>query len=248
MEAYSRLLFSLLIPPLKIVYFYTSCQPNWSLVSDAVFGGQEEVHMAITLINKTRLGTHPKVFQDSIYMEPSVNCAVLPMLSIIFFTPCMVFFVMSCLLRFYIIVARPANAHQETLTKPSQIIGLNLTGILVSFLYVGWILSITLLRRNQAPLTQACEAPDVKTDVAPWTQPIYWVVIVLNAVALTLSITIVYKVKKSTRSSSDSEHIKLVVYTLSHTVGFVFMLITTTLARTVNSTNMTKVSISIYHC
>ena len=250
MEAYSRLLFSLLMPPLKIVYFYTSCQPNWSLVSDAVFGGQEVVHMAITLINKTRLGTQPKVFQDSMYMEPSVNCAVLPMLSIIFFTPCMVFFVMSCLLRFYIIVARPANPHQETLTKPTQIIGLNLMGILVSFLYVGWILSITLLRQNQGPFTQACEAPYVKTDVVPWKKPIYaYSLIVLNTIALTLSITIVFKVKKSTtRSSSDSEHVKLIVYTLSHTVGFVFMLITTTLAKNVNSTNMTKVIINICHC
>ena len=62
--------------------------------------------------------------------------------------------------------------------------------------------------------------------------------LVLNAVALTLSITIVYKVKKST----DSEHVKLVVYTLTHVVGFAFVVITRALAMSANTSNMTKVS------
>ena len=249
MEACCRLLYTLLYS-LKIVFFFTSCQPNWSLVLDVVFGGQDEVHMAITLIDKTKLRTQPKIFQEtSLYMETSINCAVLPILSMIVFAPCMVFFVMSCLLRFYIFVARPVNAHQGNLVKPTQIIGLNFTGILVSFLYVGWILSINLQAQHQSPFTRACEASDVNTNINPWTKHIYaQSLIILNAVALTLSIKIVYKVKKSTTSSSDSEHIKLVVYTLSHTVGFVFMLITATLAKVVNSTLMNKVSISIHHC
>ena len=244
-EACCRLLFTLLCS-LRIVFFFTSCQPNWSLVLDVVFGGQEKVHMAITLIDQTKLETQPKVFQEtSLYMEPSINCAVLPILGLIVFTPCIVFFLMSCLLRFYIFVARPANAHQRTLVKPTQIIGLNLTGILVSFLFVGGILPIML--QNQPPFTQACEAPYVRMTVTPWTKPIVFSLFILNAVALTLYITIVYKVKKST-SSLDSEHIKLVVYTLSHTVGFVLILITITLAKVVNFTHMTKVSISIYRC
>ena len=40
MEACCRLLYTLLYS-LKIVFFFTSCQPNWSLVSDV--GGQEKV-------------------------------------------------------------------------------------------------------------------------------------------------------------------------------------------------------------
>ena len=73
MEACSRLLFTLLVS-LKLVFFYTSCQPNWSLVSDVVFGGQEKVHMVIPLIkNKTTLGTRPTIYQDSMYMEQSIT-------------------------------------------------------------------------------------------------------------------------------------------------------------------------------
>ena len=156
-----------------------------------------------------------------------------------FFTPSMVFFLMSCLFRFYIIVARPANAHQKTLDKPTQIIGLNLTGILVSFLYVGGVLSINFHRKNQTPFTQACEAPDIVMNVAPWTKPIYgYSFLALNAVALTFSFTIVYKVKNSTHSG----HVKLVVYTLSHIFGLAFMVITRTFAKSANTTNMTKVS------
>ena len=229
-------LFFFIVVSVKLVFFYTSCQPNWSLVSDVVFGGQEEVQMVIPLINKTKLGTQPKIFQDSLYMEPSINCTALSILNLIFFTPSMVFFLMSYFLRFYIIVARPANAHQETLAKPAQIIGLNLMGIIVSFLYVGKILSTQLQEQNQAPFTQACEAPDINTKLL---HPIIANdLIVLNAVALTLSITIVYKVKKST----DSEHVKLVVYTLSHVFGFAFVVITLFLAKSANTSNMTRVS------
>ena len=157
MEACSRLLFSFLVS-LRIVFFYTSCQPNWSLVSDV--GGQEKVHMVIPLLNKTTLGTQPTIYKDSMYMEQSINCVALPILTIVFFTPSMVFFLMSCLLRFYIFVARPANAHQESLAKPTQILGLNLTGILVSFLYVGGGVLSKKLHGPNHPFTQACEAPD----------------------------------------------------------------------------------------
>ena len=84
MEACSRLLFSFLVS-LRIVFFYTSCQPNWSLVSDV--GGQEKVHMVIPLLNKTTLGTQPTIiYKDSMYMEQSINCVALPILTIVFFT------------------------------------------------------------------------------------------------------------------------------------------------------------------
>ena len=162
MEAFFRLLSCLIQTPLRIAFIYTSCQPNWSVVLDILFGVQEEVHVVIPQVNETELRTNTKLFLDVIYMKPNSNCSVIPILKITFFTPCLVFFVMSSLLRFYMIVVSPANAHHERLAKPTPIFGFTMIGILVSMLYFGWMLSIKSQGLILLLFVLACEAPDIE--------------------------------------------------------------------------------------
>ena len=256
MEAIFRLLSCSIQNPLRIAFIYTACQPNWSLVLDIVFGVQEEVHVVIPQVNETELRTNSKLFLDVIYMKPNSNCSVIPILKITFFTPCLIFFVLSSLLRFYMIVASPANGQHERLAKPTHIIGFTIMGILVSMLCLGWSLSIKSQGLNLLLFVLACEAPDIEmhqtsrlfgSQRSSFAFSPFYGILVLFTLALILSITVIYKVKQATRVSADSRHFKLAVYTLSHFMGFGCILGTAILAKSLNSTNMTKVSVNFYH-
>ena len=90
LEVISRLLLSLL-ESTKITFFFTSCQPNWSLVSVLVFG-DEEMRLLIPLLTVNDLRTHPRILHDDVYMKPTANCGVIPILTITFVAAAMVFF------------------------------------------------------------------------------------------------------------------------------------------------------------
>ena len=245
-EAISRLLYCVLVEPIKIFFFFTSCQPNWSLISEVVFGMQPDVLITISLLNENDFrGTHPKALLDRIYIRPITNCSVIPRLSFVFVIPCMVFFFLSCIMRCYMIVVRPL--HQETLAKPTQITGFTLMGMFLSLQFTGWILATQIDGQNQSPFTLACEAPNMFMPSMSWRKSMS-ILLVVYLVALILSIMILYKVKKSTRASSDSPLFKLAVYTCVYVMGFAFMVFATILVESINSTNMTRVSLFQSSC
>ena len=246
LEVISRLLFSLL-ESTKIIFFFTSCQPNWSLVSVLVFG-DEEMRLQIPLLTVNDLRTHPRILHDDVYMKPTANCGVIPILTITFVAAAMVFFFLGSILRFYIIVARPANSQQETLAKPSQVIALSLMGLLACLLCIGWRWSI--YKPETTPFTMACEAPDIKAIPISPHAPMPFNGLMLYTITIILSITIVYKVKKSSTASSDSRHTKLAVNSFSHVVSFAIIALLSLESNfsfnPFNSTNMTRVSMNIF--
>ena len=250
-EAISRLLYSALVEPIKIFFYFTSCQPNWSLISEVVFGVQagEPIIIIIPLINENDLREgHPRELLDSIHIMSRINCFVIPKLSFVFFIPCMVFFLMSCTMRFYMIVVRPLVDPQETLSKPTQIRGFTLIGLLISLQLTGWILATQIDGQNQPAFTLACEAPNMKMPSRSWRKSLYiYILLILYLAALTLSILMVYRVKKLTRATPDSRHFKLAVYTCFHVMGFAFMAFATILVKSVNSTNVTRVSLLLVY-
>ena len=132
LEAITRLLYSF-VQMLRVVFYYTSCQPNWSLLLYFAFGVQTQVDvMVIPLLNGIdSRESSSQITLDSIGIEPTINCAMISKLSLLFGILSVVFFVLNCILRFYMIVVRATNAHQEALAKPSQIIGFSITGVLL---------------------------------------------------------------------------------------------------------------------
>ena len=250
-EAISRLLYSALVEPIKIFFYFTSCQPNWSLISEVVFGVQagEPTSIIISLINGNDLReSHPRESLDSIHIMSKINCLVIPKLSFVFFILCMVFFLMSCTMRFYMIVVRPLVDPQETLAKPTQITGFTLIGLLLSLQLTGWILATQIDGQNQPAFTLACEVPNLKIPSRSWTKSQYiYILSILYLAALTLSILMVYKVKKSTGATPDSQHFKLTVYTCFHVMGFALIAFATILVKSINSTNITRVSLILVY-
>ena len=147
-------------------------------------------------------------------------------------------------MRFYMIVVRPLVDPQEILAKPTQIRGFTLIGLLLSLQLTGWILATQIDGQNQPAFTLACEVPNMKMPSRSWRKSLYiYILSIPYLAALTLLILMVYKVKNSTRATPDSPHFKLAVYTSFQVMGFALMAFATILVKSVNSTNITRVSL-----
>ena len=192
LEAITRLLFSL-VQMLRVVFYYMSCQPNWSLLLYFAFGVQTRVDvMVIPLLNwiDSRENSS-QITLDSIGIEPTINCAMISKLSLLFGMPSLVFFVMSCILRFYMIVVRATNAHQEALAKPLQIIGFSITGVFVALLWFGFAFQF------QQPFTLASEVPCMKKPPRSsgfFILQLTWIVTLIGPIILYS--TIIHKINK----------------------------------------------------
>ena len=239
LEAITRLLFSL-VQMLRVVFYYTSCQPNWSLLLYFAFGVQTRVDvMVIPLLNwiDSRENSS-QITLDSIGIEPTINCAMISKLSLLFGMPSLVFFVMSCILRFYMIVVRATNAHQEALAKPLQIIGFSITGVFVALLWFGFAFQF------QQPFTLACEVPCMKKPPRSsgfFILQLTWIVTLIGPIILYS--TVIHKINKSTTAfSSDSQHLKPAISTFCQASGFIFIALSFIMNMSFDSTNMTQVS------
>ena len=238
LEAITRLLYSL-VQLLRVVFYYTSCQPNWSLLLHFAFGVQTRVDvMVIPLSN----GNSSQITLNSIGIEPTINCAMISKLSLLFGIPSLVFFVMNCILRFYMIVVRATHAHQEALAKPPQIIGFSITGVFVATLWLG------IAFQFQQPFTLACEVPCLKRPPRSsgfFTLQLAWIITLIGPTILYS--TIIHKVKKSTTAfSSDSQHLKPAISTFCQASGFIFIALSFIMNLSFDSTNTTQVSSRYY--
>ena len=180
---FSVLQFTLVEIP-KGVFYYTSCQPNWFLLAKHIFG-TNQVGKQVNIITSDNVD-----ILDTVFIQPTFNCDVLGRIALLFNTAVLVFFFMTCALRFYLIVVKQANTHQETLTRPVQIVSFTLLGIIVTMgLFV-------LTLDDQYTFSQACLAPDEEQPLPKLSKKLYYSIVgAVNFLVVILYITITIKVK-----------------------------------------------------
>ena len=154
LEAKLRFLWTL-VEFLKTMFYYTSCQPNWSLVAKLFNVDNVGDHLKIVLPGQSgSFENNTEMVGDMLFIEPTLNCSVISKFSFLFYTAHLFFFFMTAVLRFYIIMVRGAKNNQETLTRPYQRVLFTLLGVITtSWMYL-WRMD------DQGAFTLACLLPN----------------------------------------------------------------------------------------
>ena len=128
---------------------------------------------------------------EKLHFQKSLNCSVLEKGSLVFNTAAKVFFTMTCLLRFYLIVVRQSQPQQEILTSQSQIFTVTVLG----FAITGLLFSLTL--DDQFAFSRSCFAPyEEKIPMGLYGKMYFLIVFLTDILVLVLYIIIVIKVTK----------------------------------------------------
>ena len=181
-----------LVESFKGLFFFTSCQPNWSILAPLFNTDQDGEYLRVSL---------PKTFNSTghilewshfqILIEPTLTCSFLEKITILFNTGCLWFFTMTCLLRFYLIVVKQASPHQELMTRPSQIIVCTILGFALAFFW------FVVALDDQAAFSRACLAPWVERPPIRFSKFVYYIfLIMVNLTDLALLITMVITIRK----------------------------------------------------
>ena len=132
-----------------------------------------------------------EVCYEKLHFEKTLNCSVLEKGSVVFNTAAKVFFTMTCLLRFYLIVVRRSQPQQEILTSQLQIIIVTVLGFAVN----GFMFALTL--DDQLAFSRSCFAPyEEKIPMGLYGKIYFLIVFLTDILVLVLYIIIVIKVTK----------------------------------------------------
>ena len=201
MERMFSLLQCALIESLKAVFYYTTCQPNWSLLASLFNLDQELDHIFISLPNMHQSNSSMYgLLQSGIWILPTLNCNFLEKMSILFNTGCLLFFSMNCFLRFYLIVMNQANANRDCLTHRSEIMTCTAFGLVMT------LLLLLLSMDDQYIFSRDCLALDVKHPPPRLSKIVYNITLaVTNVIDLVLLIVMVITVIKAPAATSTTK-------------------------------------------
>ena len=196
-----------LVESLKAIFYYTSCQPNWSLVVPD-FITKESLIVFFYPRKTTVNSAKSEKGYDSISLFQPWNCGVIGSFSMFFNTGAFVFFTMTCFLRFYLIVIKKGQPQQETRNSRLKSAGFVLLGISVQ------ILLYTMTLSEHFAFSRTCLAPhSAFPPLGKVAQIYYLVVLVIDLVIVfVLYIIIILKVTKSQvgslHSASELQQVK----------------------------------------
>ena len=193
---------------LRSVFYYTSCQPNWTNIFPKVWFNRngDLVHILLT---KDTYYLNRNMLVDSAYMMPSLNCAVLEKPSLLLNTGAIVFFTMTCFLRYYLIVKNLGSLNHDTLTDSSQITKLTILGFLVTC-------ALTALTfDDQYTFSRACLTPNLPQPPARLSKVIYFLILHLNNFGL-LILHIIMIIKITKISSQVQSQVNECLYILDY--------------------------------
>ena len=186
-----------LVESLKVVFYYTSCQPNWSLLA-TVFNIDNSNYVVIPLPNMLNAESK-SLWYDKILIQPTINCTFLEKTTILFNTGCLLFFTMNCVLRFYLIVVKQASPQRECLTSKTEI---------VAFTGIGFILTIlffTVSLDDQFTFSRDCLALNVKHPLPRLSKIVYNSFLIgTNAIDLVLLVLMVITIVRAPALASTS--------------------------------------------
>ena len=176
---------------LRSVFYYTSCQPNWTNIFPRIWSNRNGDLIHIIMLTKDTHNLNRNELVDSAYMMPSLNCAVLEKPSLLLNTGAIVFFTMTCFLRYYLIVKNLGSLNHDTLTDSSQITKLTILGFLVTC-------ALTALTfDDQYTFSRACLTPNLPQPPARLSKVIYFLILHLNNFGLLiLHIIMIIKITK----------------------------------------------------
>lgn len=234
----SFVLCSTFVESFKAIFYYTSCQPNWSLVvpdfivneSVTVFFYPRKTTITgeaksetwqdsnIRISSKWNNNSFPWTKEasktkyvtdyDNISFFQPWNCGVIGGFSSFCNTGALVFFAMTCFLRFYLIVIKKGQPQQETRNSGLKSAGFVLLGISVQ------ILLYTMTLSEHFAFSRTCLAPhSAFPPLGKVAQIYYLVVLVIDLVIVfVLYIIIILKVTKSQvgslHSASELQQVK----------------------------------------
>ena len=188
-ERLSCLLQCTLVEIPKGIFYYTSCQPNWRLFLPILEILQPEVHLNVFLPSKIpeEHGLEP----ENIHMESPITCSILEKSTIFFNSSALVFFSMTCCLRFHVILVKQACPDRGVSTNPSM---------KICFVALGWLICSALFLLSlgdQYAFSRACVAPDEELLPPNLSKKVYYILFASNnLVVAVLYIAIIIRVKK----------------------------------------------------
>ena len=199
-----------LVESLKAIFYYTSCQPNWSLVVPD-FITKESLTVFFyprkTAVNSAKSAKG----YDTISLFQPWNCGVIGSFSMFFNIGAFVFFTMTCFLRFYLIVIKKGQPQQETRNR-----GLKFACFVLLGLSAQILLYIMTLSEHFA-FARTCLAPhSAFPPLGKVAQLYYLAILVLDDIVFGLYIVIIRKVTMSQvgtlHSASELQQVKSVYY------------------------------------
>ena len=206
LEAKLRLLWTL-VEFLKTMFYYTSCQPNWSLVANLFNVDNVGDQIKIFLPRQSgSIENDTRIIGYFLFIEPTLNCSVISKLSFLFYTAHLFFFFMTAVLRFYLIMVRGAKNNQETLTRPYQRVLSTLLGVISTSWMYFWRMD------DQGAFTLACLLPNeerpprisTRTETEIESKAFFVSLVALHCVPWILYMIMAIKVKKAPTITSIS--------------------------------------------
>ena len=181
---------------LKAIFYYTSCQPNWSMVLPSFLTANDSVTISYPRFIVSSEKTSVLDYESMQFDQPP-TCSVIGKLSMLFNTGAYVFFTLACFVRFYLIVIKKGQPHQETPNSSHKFILFTLLGFAVT----GALFALTL--GEHFAFTRTCLAPDTPAPPMGRYATIYFsLVLVDDIIVLVLYLVIIITVTKSKVSPS----------------------------------------------
>ena len=186
-----------LIESLKVVFYYTSCLPNWSLLA-SLFNVDHFTNLIIPL-PKMLDSESKNLWYAGISIQSTMNCSFLEKMSILFNTGCLLFFTMNCVLRFYLIVVKQASPQRECLTSKTEIVACTVNGFGLT------LLLFTVSLDDQYTFSRDCLAPNVKYPPPRLSQIVFNLFLLgTNALDLILLVLMVVTIIRAPAVTSTS--------------------------------------------
>ena len=187
----------------RSVFYYTSCQPNWTKLISIVKSTGHGDFIKI-LLSDDNLGSnksaHGGNMLDNIFVLPTFNCTVLEKPSILLNTGAIVFFTMTCFFRYYLIVIKQGSPNGDKFTSSTEILKFTILG----FAITTSLFALTL--DDQYTFSRACLTPLQQQPASRLSKSIYYSILVLNNnVVLILYIIIIFKITKVPSAPSNSQ-------------------------------------------
>ena len=188
-----------LIEVLKTAFYFSSCQPNWSMFVSYFISQHigRTIHLVLPDTSPSDYANLRHLEVD-LFMEPTIDCIVLSKLSFLFYTAHLIFFLMTAGLRFCVIMFRKTNSDQAYLSKPFPRILFSLLGIFVTLIVFAWRFN------NQGAFTRACLVPDEEHPGRIRTKPVIFFLVSITFVVGLLYVIMAIKVKRSDTTSNIS--------------------------------------------
>ena len=201
-----------LIEVLKTAFYYSSCQPNWSLFVPYFISQHigRTIHLVLPDTSPSDC-VNLRHLEVDLFVEPTIDCIVLSKLSFLFYTAHLIFFLMTAGLRFCVIMSRETNTEQEYLSKPLPRILFSLLVIFVTLILFAWRFN------NQGAITRACLVPDEEHPGRIRTKPVIFFLVSITFVVGLLYVIMAIKVKRSD-TTSNIYLVIIICYTLTFNI------------------------------